>query len=234
VLGLGCNVPGAMALRLLETRREKFIAATLMAVAVPCMAQIAMIVALVGQRGGGYVALIFGVLFSILIIKGVLMNKVLKGKSPEVLWEIPPYRMPQPLAVIKKLWMRVSEFVKEAVPYVLLGVLIINVLSAIKVFDFLTSFFSPVIHTLWGLPEGTMPAMVMGFLRKDVAVGMLAPLELTTKQLVIACTVLAVYFPCMATFIVMLRELGLKDMLKSASLMILTALIVGALLNVFL
>jgi len=234
ILGLGCNVPGAMALRLLETRREKFIAATLMAVAIPCMAQIAMITGLVGKRGGGFVALIFGILLLLLIVKGVLMNKIIKGKSPEVLWEIPPYRLPQPLAVAKKLWMRVSEFTREAVPYVLLGVLVINVLTAIKVFDFLGWLFSPVIHNLWGLPDGTMPAMLMGFLRKDIAIGMLAPLDLTTKQLVIACTVLAIYFPCMATFIVMLRELGLKDMLKSALLMIGTATVVGTLMNIFL
>lgn len=234
ILGLGCNVPGAMAIRLLETRREKFIAGTLMAIAIPCMAQIAMIMGLVGKRGGEYVALIFGILFLLLIVKGFVMNKVLKGKSPEVLWEIPPYRMPQPAAVAKKLWMRVFEFIRDAVPYVLLGVLIINVLSAIHVFDFLTGFFSPIIHNLWGLPDDTLPAMMMGFLRKDIAIGMLAPLELTTKQLVITCTVLAIYFPCMATFIVLMRELGWKDMLKSAFLMILTAIIVGTLMNIIL
>ncbi len=234
VLGLGCNVPGAMAIRLLETRREKFIAGTLMAIAIPCMAQIAMIMGLVGKRGGEYVALIFGILFLLLIVKGVVMNKVLKGKSPEVLWEIPPYRLPQPMAVVKKLWMRVFEFIRDAVPYVLLGVLIINVLSAIHVFDFLTKLFSPIIHNLWGLPNDTLPAMMMGFLRKDIAIGMLAPLELTTKQLVITCTVLAIYFPCMATFIVLIRELGWKDMLKSAFLMISTAIIVGTLMNIIL
>ncbi|MFH1394848.1 MAG: ferrous iron transporter B [Candidatus Omnitrophota bacterium] len=234
ILGLGCNVPGAMALRLLENRREKFIAATLMAVAVPCMAQIAMIVGLVGQRGGRYVALIFGILFSIVVIKGVLMNAIMPGKSPEILWEIPPYRMPHPKAVIKKLWMRVGEFLKEAVPYVLLGVFIVNMLYALKIFDVLSRIFAPILTGMWGLPKETISALMMGFLRKDVAVGMLAPLSLTTKQLVITCTILAVYFPCMATFIVMLRELGIKDMLKSAFLMILTALIVGVLLNIFL
>jgi len=234
ILGLGCNVPGAMAIRLLETRREKFIAGTLMAIAIPCMAQIAMILGLVGKRGGEYVALIFGILFLLLIVKGFVMNKVLKGKSPEVLWEIPPYRLPQPMAVVKKLWMRVFEFIRLAVPYVLLGVFIINVLSAIHVFDFLTRLFSPIIHNLWGLPNDTLPAMLMGFLRKDIAIGMLAPLELTTKQLVITCTVLAIYFPCMATFIVLIRELGWKDMLKSACIMILTAIIVGTLMNIVL
>ncbi len=231
ILGLGCNVPGAMALRLLEGRREKFIAATLMAIAVPCMAQIAMITGLVGQRGGQYVALVFGILFCILILKGLLMNFFIKGKSPEILWEIPPYRLPQPMAVLKKLWMRVSEFIKEALPMVLLGVLVVNILYIIKVFDFLAAAFSPILTGLWGLPKETISSLLVGFLRKDVAVGMLAPLELTTKQLVIACTILAIYFPCMATFMVMVRELGAKDMFKSACLMIITAIVVGTLLN---
>ncbi|MGB2599343.1 MAG: ferrous iron transporter B [Candidatus Omnitrophota bacterium] len=234
ILGLGCNVPGAMALRLMESRREKFIAATLMAVAVPCMAQIAMIVGLVGERGGGYVAIIFGTLLAVLIIKGLLMNRFLKGKSPEILWEIPPYRLPQPLAVVKKLWMRVSEFLKEAVPYVLLGVLAVNLLYILGVFDLLSRLFAPVLSGLWGLPKETISALLIGFLRKDVAVGMLAPLNLSTKQLVIACTVLAIYFPCMATFIIMVRELGAKDMAKAASIMIFVALVVGTIMNLVL
>jgi ferrous iron transport protein B len=231
ILGLGCNVPGAMALRLMESRREKFIAATLMAVAVPCMAQIAMIVGLVGERGGGYVAIIFGTLLAVLIIKGLLMNRLLKGKSPEILWEIPPYRLPQPLAIAKKLWMRVSEFLKEAVPYVLLGVLIVNVLYILRVFDLLSYVFAPILSGLWGLPKETISALLIGFLRKDVAVGMLAPLNLSTKQLVVACTILAIYFPCMATFIIMVRELGAKDMAKAASIMIFVALVVGTIMN---
>ena len=234
ILGLGCNVPGAMSLRLLENRREKFIAGTLMAVAIPCMAQIAMIVGLVGERGGQYVALIFGILFTVLITKGLIMNKVMKGKSPEILWEIPPYRLPHPLAVAKKLWMRVAGFTKEAVPFVLLGVFVVNILYMLHVFDLLANIFAPVLTGLWGLPKETISAMLVGFLRKDVAVGMLGPLNLATKQLVIACTILAVYFPCMATFIVMMRELGAKDMAKSAAIMIFTALLVGSILNLIL
>ncbi|MFH1847018.1 MAG: ferrous iron transporter B [Candidatus Omnitrophota bacterium] len=234
IIGLGCNVPGAMALRLLESRREKFIAATLMAVAVPCMAQVAMIVGLVGQRGGQYLTVIFGTLALILIIKGLLLNAIMPGKSPEILWEIPPYRLPQPGAVIKKLWMRVSEFLKEAVPFVLLGVFIVNILYLLGIFDFMARMFSPVLTKLWGLPRDTVAALFVGFLRKDVAVGMLAPLALSTKQLIIACTILAVYFPCMATFAVMVRELGIKDMAKSACIMLLTALVTGIALNLIL
>jgi len=231
ILGLGCNVPGALATRLLEGRREKFIAATLMAVAIPCMAQIAMITGLLGKRGGRYVALVFGVLFFLLIIKGVILNKLTKGKSPEILLEMPPYRLPQFRPVMRKLLIRITGFLREAVPYVLLGILFVNILYALRVIDFLSDVFSPVLRGIWGLPEEAIGALLIGFLRKDVAIGMLAPLNLTTKQLVIGSTVLAIYFPCIATFMVLIRELGLKDMLKSAIIMISTAIIVGGLLN---
>ena len=234
MLGLGCNVPGALALRLLEGRREKFIAATLMAISIPCMAQIAMIVGLVGQRGGQYLGIIFGTLFILLIVKGLIMNKVIKGASPEMLVEIPPYRLPQFQAVIKKLFMRVSGFLKEAVPYVLLGVFFVNILYALNIIQYFSGLFAPVLTGLWGLPKEAISALIIGFLRKDVAIGMLGPLNLTTKQLVIGSTVLAIYFPCIATFIMLVRELGIKDMLKSAVIMMFVALIVGAVLNLVL
>ncbi|MFC1623979.1 FeoB small GTPase domain-containing protein [Candidatus Omnitrophota bacterium] len=234
MLGLGCNVPGALAIRLLEGRREKFIAATLMAVAIPCMAQIAMIVGLVGQRGGRALGIVFGTLFIILITKGLLLNRFLKGSSPEILIEIPPYRMPQLIAVMKKLWMRVYGFLKEAVPYVLLGILFVNVLYALKIIEFFSNIFAPVFSGLWGLPKEAVSSLIVGFLRKDVAVGMLGPLNLTTKQLIIGSTILAIYFPCIATFVVLVRELGIKDMLRSAAIMIFVALVVGGVLNLVL
>jgi len=234
ILGLGCNVPGALATRVLEERREKFIAATLMAIAIPCMAQIAMIIGLVGQRGGKYVAIVFLTLFVLLILKGLILNRVLKGASPEILVEIPPYRMPQIQAVIKKLWMRLSGFLKEALPLVLLGVLFVNILYTLKIIDFFAYIFTPVLTGLWGLPKEAISALVVGFLRKDIAVGMLGPLNLSTKQLVVGSTVLAVYFPCIATYIVLIRELGIKDTLKTTSIMIVVALLIGILLNLIL
>ncbi|MBN1621846.1 MAG: ferrous iron transporter B [Endomicrobiales bacterium] len=234
ILGLGCNVPGALALRILDEKREKFIAATLMAIAVPCMAQIAVIAGLVGKRGAKYLFIIFGVLVTLFIIKGFILNKVLKGTSPEILIEIPPYRMPNLILVLKKLWMRLVFFLKEAVPFVLLGVLFVNILHTLKIIDFLSDAFAPILVNLWGIPKEATSALIIGFLRKDVAVGMLGPLNLTNKQLVIGCTILAIYFPCIATFAVLIRELGIKDMIKISLIMISVALAVGTLLNIIL
>lgn len=234
ILGLGCSVPGMLASRILETRRERFIAMTLLAVAVPCTAQSAVIFALVGEEGGKYVAIVFGTLAIIWILLGVALNKIMKGLSPELLLEIPSYHLPPISVVAKKLWMRVAEFLKDAIPFMLLGILLMNILFTTGAIKIVAKLLAPVITNLMGLPADVVVALIMGFLRKDVAVGMLAPLGLTAKQLTVASTVLAVYFPCIAAFIILLKELGIKDMLKSAAIMLGLAVIVGTLLNLVL
>lgn len=231
LLGLGCNVPGALSSRILETRRQRFIALTLMGIAVPCMAQLAIIFGLVGPYGVGALAIVFATLFAVWVAIGFLLNKILAGESPEMFTEIPPYRAPYWGATLKKLWMRIRHFLTTAVPFVLLGVLLMNVLYALGIIDFIGDITSPIVVGLLGLPSAAAGALIIGFLRKDVAVGMLIPLGLSMQQLVVAAVILAMYFPCVATFAVLFRELGIKDTTKSTLIMIGMALLIGTLLR---
>ena len=232
ILGFGCNVPAALAARNLDSKREQFIASTLMSISIPCMAQTAMIIGLVGAFGSIYVFYVFAALFIVWIVIGLMLNYFLPGYSSDLLIEIPTLRLPLFGIVFKKLWMRITNFLKEAIPFVLLGVLAVNILYTLGFFGFLTRLLGPVFSILFGLPREVISALLMGFLRKDLAMGMLAPLDLTLKQLIIASTILTVYFPCVATFIILFRELGLKNMLKSATVMVLTAISVGTILNI--
>jgi len=234
ILGFGCNVPGIMATRILESRKQRFIAATLISIGVPCAALQAMIIGLVGQQGVGYVALVYGSLFISWVIIGLILNLAVKGFNPELLVEIPPYRLPPWRVIGEKLWLRVSGFVKEALPIVIGTVFVVNILYHLEIFDAIANTAAPVLTGLWGLPKETITALVVGFLRKDVAMGMLAPLALTTKQLVISSTVLAMFFPCVATFVILARELGVRDLLKAVGIMIAAALTMGGLQNLFL
>jgi ferrous iron transport protein B len=136
--------------------------------------------------------------------------------------------------MLQKLWVRVYGFLREAVPIILGAVLVINILYTLGVFDAIANFTAPVVTGLLGLPKEAVVALVIGFLRKDIAVGMLAPLALTSGQLVIGSVVLAMFFPCIATFVVLLRELGTFGLLKAAGIMVAAALTVGALLNLIL
>lgn len=234
LLGLGCNVPGALATRVLESKRERFIAATLMAVAVPCMAQISVIAGLAAMHGVGVLVAVAATLFALWIAGGYILNLLLPGESPEMITEIPPYRLPHLRTLLKKVWMRIRWFLREAVPFVLAGVLLVNILYSVGVLDWLGRMARPLVSGLMGLPERATAAMLIGFLRKDVAVGMLAPLNLNAKQTVIASVVLCVYFPCVATFIVLLRELGWRLLVVATAIMVTTAVAVATLLNAIL
>lgn len=234
LLGLGCNVPAILATRILESRRERFIAATLISIAIPCASLQAMIFGLVGKQGGQYVALVYGTLFLVWIVLGIILNRVTGGFSPELLIEIPPYRLPPWRTVLQKLWIRVSSFLKEAFPIILGSIAVINILYILGVFDAIANFTAPVVTGLLGLPKEAVTAIVIGFVRKDVALGMLAQLALSPGQLVVGTVVLAMFFPCVATFVVLIRELGVINMLKSAGIMLAAVLLVGGALNLIL
>jgi len=234
ILGFGCNVPGIMATRILESRKQRFITATLISIGVPCAALQAMIIGLVGKQGVGYVAMVYGSLFISWVVIGLILNRTVKGFNPELLVEIPPYRLPSLRVIGEKLWLRVSGFIKEALPIVLGTILVVNILYTLGVFNAIADITAPVLTGLWGLPKETITALAVGFLRKDVAMGMLAPLALTAKQLVISSTVLAMLFPCVATFVILARELGARDLLKAVGIMIAAVLIMGSLQNLVL
>ena len=234
LLGLGCNVPAILATRILESRRGRFIAATLISIAIPCAALQAMIFGLVGERGVQYVAIVYGTLFVVWIILGIILGFAVRGFTPELLIEIPPYRLPPWRTVLQKLWIRSYGFLLEAVPMILGAVFVINILYFFGVFHAIADFTAPVVTGLLGLPKEAITALFIGLLRKDVAVGMLAPLALSAKQLVVGTVVLAMFFPCIATFIVLLRELGVVNMLKSAGIMICVAIATGGILNLIL
>lgn len=231
LLGLGCNVPGIMATRILDSRRERFIAATLISVAIPCAGLQAMIIGALGDLGGRYVLTVYGTLFASWVILGRILHKLLPGYSPELVVEIPPYRMPSLAGIGFKLWLRIKGFLIEAIPLVLVGVFIANLLSTSSIMHSVSAFLSPLFRGLLGLPPETAGPILLGFLRKDIAVGMLIPMGLEPRQMVVAVVTLAMTFPCIATFIVLWRELGLRDMLLSIGIMILAALTAGGILN---
>jgi len=242
-LGLGCNVPGMLATRTLETRKQRLIAATLLSIAVPCMAQTSLIFAMFSDEKIRnslefspiiYIFMVFLSLIIIYFVVGLILNKFVKGESPEIFLEIPNYRIPHLKTALKKTWMRIKWFLKDAIPWMFFGVFIINILYTIGVIEFLAQVFKPIMSGLFGLPGETSIVLISGFLRKDLAVGTLLSFPegtFSAMQLVIVATMLTMFFPCIATFAVMIKELGIKDMIKSALIMISAAIIVGIILR---
>jgi len=191
----------------------------------------AMIFGVLGQYGLYYIGIVFLTISILYILIGLILNRIIKGESPEIFLEIPPYRLPSLSATLKKTWMRVRWFLKEAIPFLIVGVFFINILYAVGVLQWFGDMVSPFMTGLFGLPGEASISLVTGFIRKDLAVGMLLSFNMSPIQLVIAVTMLTIYFPCIATFSVLVRELGVKDMFKSALIMISIAIIVGVILK---
>jgi ferrous iron transport protein B len=234
LLGLGCNVPGIMATRILESRRQRFVTATLISIAVPCAALQAMIIGLVGRRGIGPVLVVYGTLFVVWLLISLVLRFTTREFQPELLVEIPPYRLPTARALATKMWLRISGFVREALPIILTAIVAVNVLYQLNLFTYVARFAEPVVTRVWGMPSEAVVPLLVGILRKDVALGLFAPLELTGKQLIIGSVVLAMFFPCIATFVVLFRELGFKGGLKSIGIMLLAVFLTGGALNLIL
>ena len=231
LLGLGCNVPGILATRVLESERERFIAATLISVGIPCVSIQAMLSATLGEFGLRYVAAVYLILFFVWLILGRLMHLTLKGFSPELIVEIPPYRLPSLKAWRNKLWFRIKDFLLEATSLVLGGILLVNLLEAFGILSGAANLLSPIFEGILGLPAAAAVPVVMGIFRKDIAMGLLIPLHLTAAQTLTAVVVLAMTFPCIATFVVLWKELGAKRMLQSSLLMLISAIATGSAIN---
>jgi ferrous iron transport protein B len=234
VLGMGCSVPAVLAVRILESPKQRYMAATLMTMAIPCASQSAMILGILAPQGLKYVAIVYLTLFSTFVITGALLHRLIGGESPEIFLEIPPYRMPDMRSLLKKTFIRLKEFLKEAVPYIAIGMVFMNIFYLTGIMHFIGEELRPVVSGFLGLPSDAAMALIIGFLRKDVGIGMFAPLDMTPEQLVIASVVLAMYFPCVATFMVMLKELGPLDTMKSIALRLAAAFIAGVVLRILL
>jgi len=238
MLGLGCRVPGVMAARVFETRKQRFIATTLLAIAVPCSAQTAALFGLFAlTQDFSNIYIVFAILAIIYILNGILLNKFIKGESPEILLEIPPFRRPLLKNVLKKLWMRVKVFLFRAFPVIFLGMVLLNIMDIAGIVGFISAIFEP-LFKLFGLPAETVIPIATGFLRKELAVGMLIPIvisgALNAQQLIIAGVLVVIAFPCVATFGIMFKEMKKTDILLFVLIAFINVMVVGTVLRILL
>ena len=230
-LSLGCNVPGVTAVRPLETRKQRFMMITLLAVFIPCGAQIGIMQALVPELMGWiFLTLAIGYLGF-----GFILNKIVPGKSPEIIMDVPPYQMPMWRNIASKLWIRTSRFLLVAVPFVLLGCLIVGLMYLTGAMDWLAAVFGPLLMGWFGVPEETVAPLIAGFLRKDLAVGMIGGLMerglMTTFQVFTSVVLLCIYFPCLATFVMMIKEENWKEFLGSIVSLVAMVFVYGGLIH---
>ena len=214
MLGFGCKVPAVMGVRVLETRRERVIALALILVLAPCISQTAMIISILSPYGVKYMLMVFGALVVNGIVIGTLLNKLMRGETPELFMEIPSWQVPQLRPLARKIWIRMKEYLLDALPLILVGIVFVDLMQLSGLTAWLTKILRAPVEWALGLPADATPLLLLGFLRKDVSIALLEPFHLTPQALVVACVFMSMYMPCVATFFVMLRESGWKDTLR--------------------
>jgi len=235
VLGLGCDTMATLTTRILETRKERLIVILLLALGVPCSAQLTVVLTMLGSLSPAAMFIWLGVVVATILFVGALAARVLPGKGSDFVLELPPLRVPRVGNILVKTIARIEWYLKEAVPLFVLGTLILFAADRLDLLTSLERAAAPVLHGLLGLPPETAAAFIVGFLRRDFGAAGLYHLAQTGRldnvQIVVAVVVITLFIPCIANFFMMVKERGWKTGLAIASFIFPFALLVGATLN---
>lgn len=214
ILGGGCVTMAVVTTRLLSTRKEKLITMALLGLTIPCSAQLGVIQGLLSNVGGVEPWLIWGgTLTAIFIITGTVLNQALPGTCGNFLTDIPPLRLPRIKNIWKKAYSRTKVFMQEATVPFFIAAAVVAFFQVTGLLKVIIDLSEPVISNILLLPKETAISFILGLVRRDFGAFGLLDLEMTTAQLVTACTVLTLFVPCIATVAVTVKEGNWKSAL---------------------
>ena len=236
VLGLGCDTMATVVTRMLATRRERIIATFLLALAIPCSAQLGVILGLLSGHPLGLV-IWAAVVFGVFLVSGFAASRILPGENARFYLEIPPLRLPSARNVALKTYVRLKWYAAEVIPLFLLVSVVIWLGELTHVFPVLVAALRPFVHVL-GLPNEAADAFVFGFLRRDYGAARIfdasAQGVLSGRSMLVAMVTLTLFVPCLAQFMVMQKERGLRAALAVAAIIVPLAFTAGFLLDLVL
>ncbi|MDR3213859.1 MAG: ferrous iron transport protein B [Azoarcus sp.] len=236
VLGLGCVTMATLTTRILHTPRERLITTFLLALAIPCSAQLGVVLGVLGSISFAAV-MIWGIcIVVILLVVGWLAGRLVKGRRVPLVTELPPMRMPVLSNVLKKTGGRLKWYLIEVIPLFLLGTFIMFALDRLGALPWIIRVGEPLVTGWLGLPPEASAAFVMGFLRRDFgATGLFAlGSQLSTLQAVVGMVTITLFVPCVASVMIIVKEQGLRTAVLMLAMIMPTAFFVGGLLNHFL
>ncbi|MEI6512119.1 MAG: ferrous iron transporter B [bacterium] len=233
VLGFGCDTTATIVTRILETKRERIIATFLLSLVIPCSAQLGVILALLADHQSAL--WVWGlILTGVFLLAGFLAGRLTPGKAPGFYMEIPPMRMPSFSNVMIKTISRLQWYFMEVLPIFIYASILIWVGQLTHLFDLAIRCIKPIVQAM-GLPAEASTAFLFGFFRRDYGAAGLYSLhgahQLNGNQLLIAAVVLTLFLPCIAQFIIIQRERGLRMALGVACFTAFFAISVGIILN---
>ena len=233
ILGLGCGTMATLVTRTLESKRERIIATLLLALTIPCSAQLGVILALLSQEPTA-LFIWFGVMITIFLGIGFLAGKIISGEASCFYMEIPPLRLPSLKAILTKTYVRLKWYFAEILPLFIFASVLIWAGKLTGLFDVIVRVLEPVMVWL-GLPQEAAPIFLYGFFRRDYGAAGMFDLHssgiLTGQQLVVAAVTLTLFIPCIAQLQFMFKERGVKNTIAIATFVICFAFSLGYFLN---
>jgi ferrous iron transport protein B len=236
VLGLGCDTMATLVTRVLETRRERLIATFLLALAVPCSAQLGVILGLLSTRPMG-LAIWAGVVLAVFLLSGFMAARLLPGRAARFYLEIPPMRWPSLRNVAAKTFTRLRWYAAEVIPLFLLASVVIWLGELTRLLQLALTVLRPAVNAI-GLPDSAADAFLFGFFRRDYGAARIfdqaSSQVISGVPLVVAMVTITLFVPCIAQFLVMVRERGWRAGVAVAAVIMPFAFGVGFLLNLIL
>jgi ferrous iron transport protein B len=240
ILGFGCGTMAIMSTRILSSKRERLIAILLLSLGIPCSAQLGVMMGIAASFSIKAILTVLVVITSQLLLVGFLSSRLIRGRPSEFIFEVPPIRVPQFKNVALKTWIRIQWYLKEAVPLFLLGTLILFILNKLHLHGqsllvWIQVAMEPLLEGLLDLPAQVAGIFLLGFLRRDYGAAGLYDMAreglLTGQQVVVSLIVITLFVPCVASFLMIIKEQGLKKALAIAGFIVPFAILVGAAIN---
>lgn len=233
VLGLGCVTMATLTTRILHSPREKLIVTFLLALAIPCSAQLGVVMGMLAGISFTATLIWFFVVLAVLVTVGWLANKLVKGRRIPLMTELPPLRLPAIGNVLTKTWARLKWYLVEVIPLFLLGAFILFLLDGTGALPWLVAAGEPVVTGWLGLPKEASAAFLMGFLRRDFgATGLFVMgAALSPAQLLVGIVTLTLFVPCFASLMMIVKEHGTRRAILMLTLIIPTAFFLGGVLR---
>lgn len=233
VLGLGCVTMATLTTRILHSPREKLIVTFLLALAIPCSAQLGVVMGMLAGISFSATLIWFGIVLLVLVTVGWLANRVIKGRRIPLMTELPPLRLPAVGNVLTKTWARLKWYLVEVIPLFLIGSFLLYALDRLGALPWLIEAGEPLVTGWLGLPKEASAAFLMGFLRRDFgATGLFAMgAALSPAQLVVGIVTLTLFVPCFASLMMIVKEHGARRAALMLALIMPFAFFLGGVLR---
>lgn len=238
VLGFSCVSMATISTRVLDSKRERFIATFLLSLGVPCSPKLSVILVIMAQVSFAAFMVVFGVVFTLTMASGLILNKLMPVEATRFIMEIPPIRIPSVRNVIKKTSYRSMMFLREALPLFVLSCLGFFIADRIGLLAFIQNLAEPVVRELLGLPPQFIESLFLGFVRGEAGFAMLKRMMdaalIDHLQLVVAMIVSILFIPCLTNFMLIIKEQGPKKAFTIIVSVTVCSFLTGGIINYFL